>query len=286
MTQDSAGTVPPKTSAPPRATDSHIHAYDSRFPLAADAKLRPADATTDDYRALQTRLGVSRAVIVQPSSYGTDNSCTLDAVERLGTAFARAVAVVDADVTDAELSRLDRGGVRAIRFNIVMRGGGASIDMIEPLSRRIARLGWHVQIHMTADQIAQSRDLFARVVTPIVFDHRGRIPPEPGLRHPALAVIRELLDAEKAWVKLSGAYHDSRIGPPSYADVGPVARALVAAAPERMLWGSDWPHPTKPIGAKPDDAVLFDLLADWAPEAAVRERILVGNPAALFGFAS
>ena len=283
---NSSGAERPKTTAPIGATDSHIHIYDSRFPVAANAALRPPDASVGDYRLLQQRLGTSRVVVVQPSTYGTDNSCTLDAVAQLGLTVARAVAVVDSSVTDAELKRLDAHGVRGIRFNLVMRGGTTTIDMLEPLSKRVHELGWHVQIHMTADQIAQSEDLFARLASPILFDHRGRIPPKVGVSHPAYLVIRKLLDAGRAWVKLSSAYQDSKLGPPTYADIAPVAQAFVRTAPERMLWGSDWPHPTEKAGDKPDDAILFDLLADWAPKAAVRQRILVDNPAELFGFPS
>lgn len=283
---NSSGAERPKTTAPIGATDSHIHIYDSRFPVAANAALRPPDASVDEYRLLQQRLGIGRVVVVQPSTYGTDNSCTLDAVAQLGPTVARAVVVVDANVADAELRRLDAHGVRAIRFNLVMRGGTTTIDMLEPLSKRVHELGWHVQIHMTADQIAQSEDLFARLASPILFDHRGRIPPEAGVSHPAYLVIRKLLDAGRAWVKLSSAYQDSKLGPPTYADVAPVAQAFLQTAPERTLWGSDWPHPTEKAGDKPDDAILFDLLADWAPKAAVRQRILVDNPAELFGFPS
>ena len=283
-TPNSAGVERPKTTSSPGATDTHIHIYDSRFPVAPNATLRPADATVDQYRLLQRRLGTSRVVIVTPSTYGTDNSCTLDAVAQFGLSEARAVAVVDVSVSDAELNRLDALGVRAIRFNLVVRGGTTTIDMMAPLSRRINDLGWHVQVHMTADQIAESESLFAQVVSPILFDHRGRIPPEPGLSHPAYAVIRRLLDAGRAWVKLSSAYQDSKVGPPKYADVGPVAKAFAQAAPERTLWGSDWPHPTEKPGTKPDDAILFDLLADWAPDDTTRHRILVENPAELFRF--
>jgi predicted TIM-barrel fold metal-dependent hydrolase len=269
---------------PAHATDTHIHVYDSRFPTVPGAALRPADATVAQYRALQQRLGLSRVVVVQPSAYGTDNACLLDALRQFG-ADARGVAVVDEGVTDAELERLHRGGVRAIRFNVVMQGGTAVLARIAPLSGRIAPFGWHVQIHMTADQIAESRELFSRVRVPIVFDHRGRIPPEAGVDHPAFAVIREMLAEGCAFVKLSSAYQDSRTGPPDYADILPVARALAEAAPGRMLWGTDWPHPTEKPGAKPDDAVLLDLLADWVPDASVRENILVHAPSALFGFA-
>lgn len=273
----------PMISALANATDAHIHIYDSRFPAAPGAALRPPDATVDDYRTVQQRLGLSRVVIVQPSTYGADNSCALDAIAKFGRDIARAVAVVDLSVTDDELERLDRSNVRAIRFNL-FHGAAANATTIEPLSKRIAHLGWHVQIHMSADQIAQSADLFDRIVCPLVFDHRARIPPEIGTKHPAFSVVRRLLDAGRTWVKLSSAYQDSKIGAPTYADIGPVSRAFVAAAPERMLWGTDWPHPTEKADAKPDAAVLYDLLADWTTDEAARKRILVDNPAALFGF--
>jgi D-galactarolactone isomerase len=281
---NSSGVERPKTPAPAGATDAHIHVYDSRFPVAANAALRPPDASVEEYRQLQRRLGTSRVVVVTPSTYGTDNSCTLDAVAQFGQKNARAVAVVDTSVTDPELKRLDAAGVRAIRFNLLVKGGTTTIDMLGPLAQRIAPLGWHVQVHMSAEQIADSEALFAGLPTPVLFDHRGRIPPQPGVGHPAFAVMRRLLDGGRAWVKLSSAYQDSKVGPPTYADIAPVAQAFARAAPERMLWGSDWPHPTEKFGEKPDDAALFDLLADWAPEAAARQRILVDNPATLFGF--
>jgi D-galactarolactone isomerase len=283
---NSSGVERPKTPAPAGATDAHIHIYDSRFPIAPNAALRPPDASVAEYRQLQQRLGTSRVVIVTPSTYGTDNSCTLDAVAQFGQANARAVAVVDTSVTDPELKRLDAAGVRAIRFNMLVRGGTTTIDMLEPLAQRIAPLGWHVQVHMSADQIAESEALFVRLPTPVLFDHRGRILPQPGVDHPAFAVLRRLLDGGRAWVKLSSAYQDSKVGPPTYSDISPVAQAFARAAPERMLWGSDWPHPTEKPGEKPDDAALFDLLANWAPDAATRQRILVENPAALFGFSA
>ena len=283
--QNSAGTEPPMTIAPPGATDTHIHVYDSRFPIAANATLRPPDAGVDEYRQLQHRLRLSRVVVVTPSTYGADNSCTLDAVARFGADVARAVAVVDTSVSDAELKRLHNRGVRGIRFNLVVQGGTTTKAMMEPLSRRVSDLGWHIQIHMTADQIAQSEALFARLASPIVFDHRGRVPPVAGYRHPAYSVIRKLLDAGRTWVKLSSAYQDSKIGPPTYSDIAPVARAFAQAAPERVLWGSDWPHPTERPDAKPDDAILFDLLADWLPDESMRHRVLVDNPAKLYGFA-
>jgi predicted TIM-barrel fold metal-dependent hydrolase len=158
-----------------------------------------------------------------------------------------------------------------------------TLNMIEPLSRRVADLGWHVQIHMRADQIAAAADLWERLPSTIVFDHMGRLPQPVGLAHPAFAIIRRLIDDGRTWVKLSGAYLDTKIGSPTYADATAVARAFAAAAPERMVWGSDWPHPTEKD--KPDDAVLLDLLADWVPDAATRHRVLVTNPQTLYDFA-
>ncbi len=278
----SSGTESPKLKAPPNACDCHMHIYDSRFPVAPNAKLRPPDATVDDYRLLQKRIGTTRNVVVTPSTYGTDNSCTLDAIAKLG-ATARGVAVVDTSVADAELKRLDSLGMRGIRFNLV-QSGATTIDMLEPLSKRVNDLGWHVQIHMLGDQIVESASLLQRLPSPIVFDHLGRIPEPAGVDHPAFALMLKLIHSGRVWVKLSSAYQDSKVGPPAYGDVSKIAKAYVNAAPERMVWGSDWPHPTEKADAKPDDAILFDLLADWAPNEAVRDRILVGNPAALYRF--
>jgi D-galactarolactone isomerase len=278
----SSGTEPPELKAPPNACDCHMHIYESRFPVAPNAKLRPPDATADDYRRLQKRIGVTRNVVVTPSTYGTDNSCSLDAIARLG-ATARGVAVVDTNVADAELRRLDSLGMRGIRFNLV-QSGATTIDMLEPLSKRVNDLGWHVQIHMLGHQIVEVAELLQRLPSPIVFDHMARIPEPAGVDHPAFALVLKLIDRGRTWVKLSGAYMDTRTGPPTYADVSKVARAYVKASPERMVWASDWPHPTEKADAKPDDAILFDLLADWAPQEAVRNRILVDNPAALYRF--
>ena len=201
---------------------------------------------------------------------------------RFGAA-ARGVAVVDTSITDTELERLNQLGVRGIRFNLV-QSGATTIDMLDPLSKRVNDLGWHVQIHMLGDQIVEAADLLHRLPSPIVFDHMARIPQPAGVDHPAFALVLKLLDKGRTWVKLSGAYMETRTGPPTYADVSKVARAYVNAAADRMVWASDWPHPTEHADAKPNDAVLFDLLADWAPDEAIRNRILVDNPAALYGF--
>jgi len=276
----SSGTESPKLKAPANACDCHMHIYDAKYPADPKATLKPADALVADYKLLQKRIGTSRNVVVTPSTYGTDNRVTLDAIAQIGPT-ARGVAVVDATVTDAELKRLNGLGIRGIRFNLV-QAGATTAEMIEPLSRRVNDLGWHIQIHMKGEQIAGIEDLLLRVPSPIVFDHLGRLAQPNALDNPGFKTISKLIDKGRTWVKLSGAYQDTKVGPPTYSDTVAVARAYIKAAPERMVWASDWPHPTEKD--KPDDAVLFGLLAEWAPDEAMRTRILVQNPATLYGF--
>jgi predicted TIM-barrel fold metal-dependent hydrolase len=278
----SAGTEAPKQRAPAGAADCHHHIYNSKYPADPRATLRPGDASVEDYRALQRRIGTSRNIIVQPSTYGTDNTCTLDALTAFGPT-ARAVAVVDTSVADAELKRMNGLGVRGIRFNLA-QAGATTPEMIEPLSKRVNDLGWHIQINAPAAKIIEIKDILNRVPSPIVFDHLAHIPEPEGTAHPLFGVVLALIDKGKTWVKLSGAYADTKVGPPSYSDSSAVARAYVQKAPERLVWGSDWPHPSERDN-KPDDAILFDLLLDWAPDERVRNRILVQNPEALYGFA-
>jgi len=277
---NSSGSEAPALSAPPNAADCHIHIYDPRF---APPVAKPQNATVEDYRLLQKRIGVSRVVIVSPRDYATDNSVTLDAIRQIGIANARGVAVVRPTVTDAELKILHDGGIRGIRFTTGNPATAVvSVDMIEPLAKRIAAFGWHVQLNMEAGQIVDNADMLRRLPTTIVFDHMGKPPLPAGVGHPSHKIIRSLVDAGQAWVKISGAYIVSKIGPPNYADATPIAQAFVRAAPERLVWGSDWPHPGR--REHPNDAVLFDLLAQWASDAPTRRRILVDNPQTLYGF--
>ena len=255
---NSSGTAPPRLKAPAHAADCHIHIYDPRF---APPVAKPLNGTVQDYRLLQKRIGVSRVVIVQPRNYVTDNGVTLDAIRQFGIANARGVAVIRPTVTDGDLRMLHDGGVRGIRFTVGNpETAVVSIDMIEPLAKRIAEFGWHVQLNMDAAQIVDNADLLRRLPTQIVFDHMGKPPLPAGTAHPSHAVIRSLLDERRAWVKISGAYMNTQVGPPGYADAAPIAQAFVKAAPERCVWGSDWPHPGPKV--HPDDAVLFDLLGD------------------------
>jgi D-galactarolactone isomerase len=277
----SSGTERPKLKAPPNAADCHLHIYDAKYPAAANAVLHPPDALVDDYRVLQRRLGTARQVIIQPSTYGTDNRCALAALAAFGKS-ARMIAVVNDTVTDAELKRLDGLGVRGIRFNLA-QAGATTPEMIDPLAKRIAPLGWHVQINAPADKILEVMPILERIPAPVVFDHMAHLPEPNATSHPVFARVTSLLEKGRGWVKLSGAYGESKVGPPTYADSTVVARAYVAAAPERCVWGSDWPHPTEQ-NLKPDDAVLFDLLMEWAPDPATRHRILVENPEQLYRF--
>ena len=280
----STGAAPAKVKAPPNATDCHHHIYSSRFRIDPNSTLRPGDASVADYRLLQKRIGTSRNVIVQPSTYGVYNDGLIEALGECGPT-ARGVAVVNTSVTDEELKRLDVARVRGVRFNLATPGGATTMEMLEPIAKRIAPMGWHVQFNMSADATLAAKDVLNRLPCQIVFDHLAHMPQPAGTGHPAFAVVVDLLQKGKAWVKLSGAYADTKIGPPTYADTIPVAQAYVKAAPERCVWGSDWPHPSEQSKPTlPDDAVLFDLLAQWAPDEAVRNRILVDNPAKLYGF--
>jgi D-galactarolactone isomerase len=283
---NSGGTGTPKLKAPANACDCHMHIYDGeRFPPARPGpqSRMQSGAAVAQYRLLQQRIGTTRTVIVTPAAYVTDNRVTLDGIAQLGAADTRGVAVVHPTVTDAELKALAAGGIRGIRFTVFDPSSAAvSIDMIEPLARRVADLGWHVQIHMRGEQIVENAELLQSLPTQVVFDHLGRLPQPAPLDHPAFAIILRMIDKGRTWVKLSGAYMDTRVGAPTYSDKLQIAQAYINAAPERVVWGSDWPHPTEKD--KPNDATLFDLLAEWEPDDAQRERILVTNPEALYGF--
>lgn len=250
------------------ACDSHIHINDAAAVVA--------------YRRAQAVQCTARVVIVTPRVHVTDNSITMDAIASLGLRNARGVGVVRPDVTDAKLREMDAAGIRGIRFTVYQPVGQVvGIEMIEPLSKRIAPLGWHVQLHMRADQIVDNAALLERLPSAIVFDHMGRIPAGEGAKHPAFGVIRRLIDRGRTWVKLSGPYLDDPEGGPHFAAAVPLAQAWIAAAPHRLVWGSDWPQPLAQE-PKPKGRELIDLLDGWAPDAATRTRILVDNPSELY----
>lgn len=281
----SVGLNRPARALPPLACDSHMHIFDTRFAPSPHWTRTPPDAPVAAYRLLQQRLGTQRTVVVTPSTYGTDNACTLDALDQFGDS-ARGVAVVAHGVGDAELDRLHARRVRGLRVNFVtpQSWGETTPDMLTTLARKVARLeGWHIQVFMHPEQIAALAGVLAALPVPLVVDHLGRIDPAEGPPGAAYGALRRLLDGGNTWVKLSGAYMRSAVHGPGYADTLPLGRALVQDAPERLVWGSDWPHTTEAPGTV-NDADLVDLLQAWAGPHATMDRILVDNPARLYGF--
>jgi predicted TIM-barrel fold metal-dependent hydrolase len=234
-----------------------------------------------DYQQLQQRLGIKRMVIVTPSTYGTDNRCMLDGLARSQGA-AKGVAVIDGSIADTALSQLHDAGVRGIRFNLSY--GGAALSDLERLAARVNELGWNVQIVAPGTQLIDLESRLLKLPSRLVIDHMGHVPQPEGVESAAFKSITRLLDTDRVWVKLSGPYIRSKVGAPTYADVGTVASALVKLKPQRLLWGSDWPHPTMALEQKPDDAGILDLLGQWAPNEADRTLILRDNAVALYGF--
>jgi predicted TIM-barrel fold metal-dependent hydrolase len=252
----------------------------ARFPFAPDRAYTPPDAGIDDFERLQQRLGLSGAVFVQASCHGTDNSAMLDALRRGAGRYA-GVAMVDATFTDAELAELHDAGVRGTRFNFVAHLGGApQPDEFWPVVHRVAELGWHVVLHFDAKDLAVYADLFARMPVPYLIDHMGRVDAGAGLDQAPFRALLELARDERCWVKVSGAERVTAGGGPPYDDVAPFARALIDAAPERVLWGTDWPHPN--VRHMPDDGDLVDLVAAFAPDEDARRTLLVDNPRRLY----
>lgn len=282
----SAGTAASHTALPAGACDSHMHVYDQRFPAAPGAKLLPPDALVQDYRVLQQRLGTERTVLVTPSTYGADNRCMLQGLAALGEQ-ARGVAVIDGSESDAQLQAQHDAGVRGVRLNLSL-GVTGTVDAIVPLAQRIAPLGWHLQLLMPPDVLATLGDVLRRVPVPLVFDHLGRIAPEQAGKHPAHALLLQLMGEGRAWVKLSGGYIVSATHAVDDPTLDALAASYLRAAPQQVLWGSDWPHATASAGLHPvpDDAMQIDTLARWCDQAGADalRRVLVTNPAALYGF--
>lgn len=270
----------PKLVAPPGACDTHMHFYDARFPTASTAVSTPPDVGVDDYRAVQERLGLERVVVVQPSTYGTDNRAQLEAMAILGER-ARGVMVVDLETSKAELERLTGLGVCGARF-FMLAGAPLPWEILEEVAARVHAFGWHIQLQMNGRDFPDRLDLLKRLPGTLVVDHVGRYMPPVEPDHPAFKTLLGLIDGGRCWVKLSAPYESSKADAPRYGDVRPAARALVAHAPERMLWATNWPHPNQT--PQPDEAVMLDLLLDWADDDATRKRILVDNPADLYGF--
>lgn len=273
----------PRLKAPAGTTDTHIHIYDRRFPMAPTAKMYPPEASVAEYRAMADALGIARTVVVQPTTYGTDNRCTLESIAALGLDRARGVAVVDTGVTDAELDRLTRAGIRGIRF-FMLPGGALPWESLDELAARVQPFGWHAVVQFDGRDFLKHEAAVRRLPGTLIVDHVGKFLEPVPVEDANFQALLRLVGEGRTYVKLAAPYETSKLGPPTYDDVGALAKALVRAAPERMLWASNFPHPSAPADNKPDDALLLDMLLDWVPDEATRRKILADNPARLYGF--
>ncbi len=271
----------PRFKLPPGTTDAHCHVFGpaAKFPYAPGRRYTPADAPKEMLRALYDHLGVERAVIVQASCHGTDNAAMLDCIASDPKRY-RGVAIVDDGFGDKDYDRLHAGGVRGVRFNFVKHLGGApNLGLFNRVIERIKGRGWHVVLHLDAPDIIPLSDMMRKLPLPFVIDHMGRVPAKDGVEQPPLKALLELARLENCWIKVCGA---ERISMPPYDQAVPIARVLVAATPVRVLWGTDFPHPN--ATHKADEADLVDLVPQYAPDAAMQKRLLVDNPARLYGF--
>src|SRR3972149_2088046 len=271
----------PPSALPPGSCDAHCHVFGpgDKFPYAPNRRYTPAAAPKEMLAALHGHLGVERAVIVQASCHGTDNAAMLDCIASDPKRY-RGVAIVDDGFTDADYDALDRGGVRGVRFNFVKHLGGApDMAVFNRVIDRIKGRGWHVVLHVDAPDIIPLSDMIRNLPLPFVIDHMGRVPSAAGVVQLPLRALIELARRGNCWIKVCGA---ERISMPPYAAAVPIAHALVEAAPDRVLWGTDFPHPNATHEA--DEADLVDLVPQFAPEVLAQERLLVDNPARLYGF--
>lgn len=293
MTDDTPPLAPPTCMASPSeprltlprgACDAHFHVFGpgARFPYAPGRSSTPADAPKEDLFALHKLLGIEHGVIVHTAAHGMDNSVTADALAATHGAY-RGIALVPIDVSDAELKRLDAVGFRGARFHYMPHlGHSTPIGDVIAFGKRLAAIGWHLQIHMAAELIGELGTTLATSPVPVVIDHMGRIDASLGLDQTAFQHLLRLMDHAHVWMKVSGADRSTGQGPP-YADAVPFARKLVADFPDRVVWGTDWPHPNHQ-GPIPDDGALVDLIADIAPSEVARQALLVDNPQRLYGF--
>ncbi|MFY0992902.1 amidohydrolase family protein [Halomonas sp. C05BenzN] len=270
----------PEGSAP---CDCHAHIFGpaSRYPLDAGADYRPAEASVDDYRSMLDRLGLAHCVLVQPSIYGTDNRCLIDALRTLGDR-ARGVAVIAPDIAEQELLELHMAGVRGIRLNTAANNG-TDLDALEPLTERIRPLGWHIQVLLTDDTLVQSSRRLERLGCDVVVDHFALLDPRSFQASTGFRKLLDLLSGGHAWVKLSAPYLQGATTIGDFRAFSGLAQALSSARPDRLLWATDWPHPAF-RGEHLDDRELLDLLVEWIPDPSTRRLILEDNPQALYKF--
>ena len=273
----------PNITLPPEACDSHVHVYGDR----AHFESLPVNGSEmgphylEDYIRVRDTLGLSRTVIIQTPHYGTDNRSMLASIAALDQKYARGIAIIDPNVSEATLAKLHEGGVRGLRFGIEL-ARGMRPQHLETMASRIAPLGWHIQYRSNEGDLPVLAARLERLAVDVVIDHIGSIPPRLGRDHPSFIALRRLVDGGRCWVKLSGYYQLSETGGPHYKDYRTFAQTLVAAAPERMLWGTNWPHPK--VNFMPDNTELLETFFEWVDDEPTRKKILCENPACLYGF--
>ena len=271
----------PVFQLPPNACDAHCHVFGpgSVFPYAPNRRYTPEDAPKETLKALHDHLGLTRAVIVQASCHGSDNRAMLDALAWQPELY-RGVAIIDANTPGSDIPVMHRAGVRGARFNFVKHlGGSPDMDVFANVLRRIKPLGWHVVLHVDAPDIIPLSDMMRGLTLPFVIDHMGRVPAKDGVDQKPLEALLDLAKLERCWIKVSGS---ERIDMPPYDKAVPIARRIVEASPDRVLWGTDFPHPNSTHEA--DEADLVDLLPKIAPDPAMQKKLLVDNPAKLYGY--
>jgi predicted TIM-barrel fold metal-dependent hydrolase len=273
----------PKFRPPPLACDAHCHVFGpgAKFPYDPKAAYVPPDSPVEGLQKLHSILGFQRAVIVHASCHGADMRATLDAIARSKGAY-RGTCITDSSVSDKDFDRMHAGGIRGVRFNFVKHlGGRPDMGFFRETIQRVKPLGWHLILHLDAQDLVEFKDLFRTLPLPMVIDHMGRVVAKDGLDQAPFKVLLETMKNDNCWVKICGAERVSSKGPP-FDDAVPFAQALIAAAPDRILWGTDWPHPN--VKWMPNDGDLVDLFPRMAPDAALQKKILVDNPARLYGF--
>ncbi len=273
----------PRVPVPAGACDTHAHVFGpaDKYALIDDRTYTPPEAPLATYQRLLRILGIERAVLVQPSVYGTDNSAMLDALAEAGKNY-RGIAVVDIGVSQKQLKALHKAGVRGIRVNLLYKGG-VSLAILDRLANKIKDFGWHVQLLVDVSDCPEFWRIAESLPVDLVIDHMGHMAAQKGVDDPGFQGLLSLVREGRAWVKLSAPYRTTSRGAIPYADTAGLAHALIEAGPDRMIWATDWPHPHVQI-AMPNDGDLIDMLAEWAPDEELRQRILVDNPAKLYGF--
>ncbi len=277
----------PRITLPPRSCDTHAHICgpQARYAYYSERIYTPADALLPDYQHMLATLGVERAVLVQPSVYGSDNTVMLEAIRTAGPQF-RGVAVVADDVSERELERMHAAGVRGVRVNIVdvkdRKAGTLPLAQLRQLAQRVKPFGWHMEFLMHVDEFSDLDRALADFPVDTVYGHLGYMRTDKGIAAPGFQALLRLMQAGRAWVKLSGPHRIST-QPLPHADTNAYAHALIEAAPQQVIWGTDWPHVMVKT-PMPNDGDLCDLLGDWIPDAKTRKQVLVDNPARLYGF--